>query len=143
MFGAIGEVVGGIFGTKKAIENIMDKDDGLLTKFGGWIDDFNYTDAEKAESNREKREWGIRQLEALAPFKVVQRILAFSATFLWVFVAMNVVAALWIEAYTSVVIADKMVEFALSSYVWGPVSLAYGLYFGGGVIESARIKKRV
>ena len=143
MFSAVGEVIGGIFGTKKAIENIMDKDDGLLSKFGRWIDDFNYTDAEKAESNREKREWGIRQLEALAPFKVVQRILAFSATFLWIFVATNVITALWVEAYSNIIIADKMVEFALSLYVWGPVSLAYGLYFGGGVIESARTKKRV
>ena len=65
-----------------------------------------------------KENGGIRQLEALAPFKVVQRILAFSATFLWIFVAVNVTAALWVEAITNIVIADKMVEFALSSYVW-------------------------
>ncbi len=141
MFGAIGEVIGGIFGTEKAIDNIIDKDKGLLVKFGGWVDDFNYTDEEQAIANRDKREWAIRQLEALSPFKVVQRILAFAATTLWIVVATNVMVAMWMEAYNpTLVIVKPMLELALSSYVWGPVSLAYGLYFGGGVVDSFKRK---
>ena len=141
MFGALGEVIGGIFGTEKAIDNIMDKDKGLLVKFGGWVDDFNYTDEERSRANAIKRDWAIRQLEALAPFKVVQRILAFAATTLWIIVATNVMVAMWVEAYNpALVIVQPMLELALSNYVWGPVSLAYGLYFGGGVIDSIKRK---
>lgn len=80
MFGSIGEVLGGIFGTKKAIENLTDKDPGLLVKAGGLFNGLHYSDQEEARDSQAVRDWGIRQLEALAPFKVVQRILALAAT---------------------------------------------------------------
>ena len=32
----------------KTVDDIMDKDSGLLVKFGGFINDLSYTDAEKA-----------------------------------------------------------------------------------------------
>ena len=34
----------------KVIDNILDKDDGLLKGVGGWIDNLSHTDQEKAES---------------------------------------------------------------------------------------------
>ena len=132
-------ILGRLFGTEKAIENITDKKDGLLTQVGGWIGNFSHTDEEKAEDRAEIRAWGLKQLEALAPFKVVQRILAFSCTFLWIFVGLNVVVALWVEAlYPEIKIAEAMLDFATSQYVFMPVSLCYILYFGGGAIESLK-----
>jgi len=138
--GAIGDVFGGLFGTKKAVDNILDKDKGLLTQFGGWVNDLSYTDAERAKNVIITREWGIKQLDALSPFKVVQRILAFSATFLWVFIGLNVVIGLWVEAFTGVVIVKSLLEFALSNYVLYPTLSCYSLYFSGGVIESFKRK---
>lgn len=152
--------IGRLFGTEKAISDLTDKDNGLLKSFGGWIDDFNYTDEEKADANTAKREWGIAQLNALAPFKVVQRILAVAAAALWIFLAINIVAAFWVEAYanrtlttsTSTVdgvttittshldLVGPMLKFALSDYVFWPVVVVYALYFSGGVIESIKNK---
>ncbi len=34
----------------KVIDNVLDKDDGLLKGVGGWIDNLSHTDQEKAES---------------------------------------------------------------------------------------------
>ena len=33
----------------KTVDDIMDKDNGLLAKFGGFVNDLHYSDAEKAE----------------------------------------------------------------------------------------------
>ena len=129
--------LGNLVGTEKAVENIMDKDRGLLARFGGWVNDFSYTDAEKAEHTRELREWGIRQLEALHPFKVTQRVLAFIAAGVWVFLTVNIVAAVWLGNEK---VLNALLDFATSKYAAMPAILAYGLYFGGGAIESFKRK---
>jgi hypothetical protein len=133
--------LGRLFGTNKAVENLLDKDNGLLKGVGGWIDDFSYTDEEKAESNRVKRNWATKQLEAIEPFKVVQRVLAAASTFVWITAFLNVVIALWVEAVTDIKIVDKMLEFVLSDFVFWPVLAVYSLYCSGGVVESFKRKK--
>ena len=134
--------IGRLFGTEKAINDITDKDNGLLVRAGGWVNDLSYTDAEKAANALEVRKWGLNQLEALAPFKVVQRILAFAISFVWILVAANVLAAIWIEASNpEFLIKDAMLSFAFSDFIFWPVTVCYGLYFGGGLIESIRKQK--
>ena len=39
----------------KVVDNVLDKDDGLLKGVGGWIDDLSHTDQEKAEDKKELR----------------------------------------------------------------------------------------
>ena len=132
---------GNLIGTEKAVDNLLDKDSGLLARAGGWIGNFNYTEEEKAEADADTREWGFRQLEALAPFKVVQRILAFAAASLWVVVAINVIVAIWVEAKTGLTVKADMMAFAMSDYVFWPVMVVFGLYFAGGVIPRGADKK--
>lgn len=137
MFGSIGAVLGKVFGTEKAVDNLLDKDKGLLVKAGSWIGNFNYTDEEKAEADVETRNWGLKQLAALEPFKVVQRILAFGVTGLWGFVGLNVVGAIWVEAiYPAIKVKDAMMAFAMSDYVFWPVLAVLGLYFTGGILPA-------
>lgn len=133
---------GKIFGTDKAVNNLVDKDNGLLAQAGAWVGNLNYTEEEKAEANERTRDWGLKQLDALAPFKVVQRILAFAATVLWVFVGINVVGAVWIKAYTEgrIDVVEPMIQFAMSDYVFWPVVTVYALYFSGGVVDSIKRK---
>lgn len=127
--------VGKLFGTKKAISDLTDKDSGLLVKAGSWIGNFNYTDEEKSESNHKTQEWGLKQLSALEPFKVVQRIIAFGVIFMWVIVGLNVLLALWIEALNPAIdIQTTMMEFAMSDYIFWPVVSVLSLYMSGGVL---------
>lgn len=129
---------GRLFGTDKAIDNIVDKDNGLIAKAGGYIDRLSFTDEEKAEHRLKVQQWGLKQLEALAPFKVVQRILAFNISLIWSVVAINVLVAVWVGDEQ---IKADLLEFAFSDYVFWPVTVCFGLYFGGGLIESIRKAK--
>ena len=134
---AILGILGKVFGSDKAVDNLLDKDKGLLVRAGGWVNDLHYSDAEKAENSLLVREWGIKQLEALAPFKIVQRIIAFAVTALWGLVGLNVVAAIWIEAlYPEVQVKEAMIQFATSEYVFYPTLAVLGLYMGGGILPS-------
>ncbi len=134
--------LGKLFGTDKAIDNLLDKEKGLLVRAGGWVNDLSYTDAEKAENSLLVRQWGVKQLEALEPFKVVQRIIAFNVTFLWLVVGFNCIGAIWYQAkHPGVEVADAMLKFAMSDYVFWPVMIVLGLYFSGGVLPSSIVKK--
>ena len=39
----------------KVVDNVLDKDTGLLVKAGGWINNLSYTEQEKSEDNKELR----------------------------------------------------------------------------------------
>ena len=123
-----------LFATEKAVENIVDKDNGLLSQVGGWVGGFNYTEEEKAEADAQTREWGFRQLDALAPFKVVQRILAFAVATMWILCGFNVLVAIWLDATIGTTIKADMMAFAMSDYIFWPVCVVFALYFAGGVI---------
>ena len=130
-------VLGKVLGSDKGIDNLLSKENGLLVRAGGWVDDLSYTKAEKAENSLLVRQWGIKQLEALAPFKIVQRIIAFSVAGLWGLVGLNVVIAIWVEAlWPDIHAKDAMIQFATSEYVFYPTLAVLGLYMGGGVMPS-------
>ncbi len=135
-----GGVFGKLFGTEKAVDNMLDKDNGLLVRAGGWVDGLSYTDEEKADMNLRTRQWASEQLNSLQPFKVVQRILAFSVCALWIVNGLNVMAANWIEAIYAIQVKDDALAFAMSDYIFWPVLSVFALYFTGGVVESAKRK---
>ena len=145
--------IGSLFGTEKAIDNVMNSETGLLTQLGTGIGNLNYSEQEKANMRVTIMAAGLARLKALEPFKVVQRILAFMATALWIFVGVNVVIAIWYDAlhpayetikddvvtkFAASNVTEAMLEFAVSDYVFWPVVTVYGLYFSGGVIESIK-----
>lgn len=124
---------GRLFGSEKAVDNILDKDSGLLARFGGWVGGFQFTEQERAEHNRDMRQWGIRQLDALQPFKVTQRVLAFVTAGVWVFMILNIVGAIWLADDETL---NRLIELALSQYVAWPTISVFALYFTGGVVDS-------
>jgi len=46
-----GKILSFVAGTPKVVDDVFDKDDGLLSKAGGFINDLSYTDAEKAKDH--------------------------------------------------------------------------------------------
>ena len=131
--------LGNLFGTKSAIDNIVDKDNGLIVRAGAAIGNLHYSDQEKANDNKEIKEWSIRYLDALSPFKIVQRVLAFSAMFLWVFIGINIAIAVWVKAlHPEIDAVTELMQFAFSDYVFWPVLSIFALYTGGGTINSLK-----
>ncbi|HEY7867062.1 MAG TPA: hypothetical protein VIC51_13805 [Psychromonas sp.] len=135
--------IGNLFGTESAVNNLVDKDDGLIVRAGSAIGNLHYSNQERANDDKENakalQEWSIRFLDAMAPFKIVQRVLAFAAMFFWLFVGLNVVIAIWIKAiYPEIDAVTALTEFAFSDYVFYPVMAIFVLYTGGGTINSIR-----
>ena len=129
--------LGRLFGTQKAIDSLVDKDNGLLSQVGNWVGGMHYSEEEKAEADAITRQWGLSQLDSLQPFKITQRVMAFAATFIWVTYAL----ALLLMTANDHPQLDQLKELAMSNYIWLPVSLVYTLYFGGGAIESFKRSK--
>lgn len=128
--GWLGQIVGKVFGTDKAVDNLLDKDKGLLVRAGGWINDMSYTDAEKAENSLIVRKFGIKQLEALEPFKVMQRIMVTIIVVQWAILFNAIVLAICLRADD---ILANLIEFSQSRYAWYPMGAAVTLYLLGGV----------
>lgn len=134
-------VLGRLFGTDKAVDNILDKDSGLLAKAGDWLGNQQFTDEEKAEHRLRTREWGLKQIEALEPFKVVQRILAFVVIAVWAMLALNCVAGIWFDAlHSDSDLAAKMLALASNDVIFWPTVSVLSLYCSGGVVESIKRK---
>lgn len=142
-------ILGKLFGSDKARDDILDKDNGLLAKTGGWIGNWNYTEEEKAEMAMMIRRWAGSQLQALHPFKVVQRILVFAIMFQWVLGGLMFYFSLFLFGETSTVttngvpsqvytnaINDRILEFLFSNYVFWPTTAAVALYLTGGLLPN-------
>ena len=151
-------ILGRLFGTEKAISDITDKDVGLLVRMAGFANDLHDSDAEKAENRLKLFEFNIRQLEALAPFKVVQRILAFAISTTWAICVFSVLAAIFAEGIVNMPVitmvdgvetitqnqlnlSAPLLRFVLSDFVSWPMIACTMLYFGGGAVESWKRKQ--
>ena len=122
--------LGKLFGTEKAVDNLLDKDEGLLVRAGSWVGNMNYTDEEKAENNLIVRDFGIKQLEALTPFKIMQRIMVSIIVIEWAVLFNVIVVAICLKADC---VVDKLILFTQSNYAWYPMGSAVTLYLLGGV----------
>lgn len=131
----IGELIGRVFGAPKAVDNLLDKDEGLLVRAGGWFDDLSYTEQEKADSQRELREIGLRQLKALEPFKIVQRIIVAIVISMWAFLGLNIIGAIWLGSAETV---TAFQDLAGSRFMWMPISGVVCLYLCGGVLPGRK-----
>jgi hypothetical protein len=138
-------ILGKLFGTDKAVNDLVDKDNGLIVQAGRAIGNLHYSDQEKAQDSQETRNWAIRALDALAPFKVVQRILAFSIMFVWAMGAFNGFAAIWydilnacpetpVEACVEPRAWVMVSAFLFSDYIIWPTVVTVSFYLAGGVL---------
>lgn len=145
---------------EKASDNILDKEKGLAVKFGGFVNDLHYSEAEKAENNLTVTQFALDRLKLLEPFKIVQRVIAACTLFLWLFVGINVCVSIWVfaitkkvtrvcnelnvctEVVTGVDARTDFMQFAMSDYVFWPVICVFTLYCGGGVARYFRRDKQ-
>ena len=121
-----------IFGTGKVIEKGLEL-----------IDDAWTSDEEQAEMDAQaierKAQSKIELLKAYAPFKLTQRILAFSFTGVFLFIMVNgVLGALygWIELEN----VTNAMNFANKMWLGEIMIAVVTFYFGGGFAESLKNK---
>lgn len=107
----------------------------------GWVKSlFGGTDiveklVDEAVNSKEEqaRILATERLKALHPFKIVQRIMIGAVMIVWVPAAwmMLAFAALgWADAL------NRLIDVVSLGFIATPTALAFGLYFGGGTLES-------
>lgn len=117
--------------------------DSVIQKAGDLIDEAFYTDSEKAEDKKEmtkfKAEHRINLMNAYAPFKVAQRVIAFGFVFVFLFIMLNgVIGALY--GFIPMENVDKARDFADKMWLGEIIIMIVSFYFGGGLAESIRKK---
>ena len=108
-------MLGRLFSPKSAIKTLDAVTDG--------IDSAIYTPQERAEMR-------LKQLEAVEPFKVVQRILISAIAIVWVALIAQYCIAIWLD---NQIVKQALLDFIASEFVWGPSLAGFGLYLGGGL----------
>ena len=94
---------------------------------GKWIDEQQLTNEEQVNVK-------IMLFKAMAPFKVVQRIMVTIIMWHWGLWAVNVLASIWLGYHDGdYALYTKFVEYAQLQMVWMPTAAAVTLYLGGGL----------
>jgi len=129
-----GKVVN-FFTGSKAVDNILDKDSGLLTQVGGWIGNMNFTPEEQAEMN-------VKMSDAVADFavKTLSENTERSKT-------RRSVAVMWIKSQLALVFLIVMVapfdmelakfyaEIAFGALMMGGTWSVIAFFFGGHMLS--------
>lgn len=131
-------ILGRLFGTDDAINNIVDKDNGLIAKAGGWIDRQQFTEEERAEHYKELSKLRFQLLDSLSQFKIVQRAIVFAVKSAWLLVLINYLLAIWLDNQTVKLSLELLMT---SNYMTIPLGGVCFLYLGGGTLESWKRKQ--
>ena len=127
-------ILSNIFGTGEVVKKGLDLIDEAWT-----------SDEEKADNQAKiieaKTNAKATLLNAYAPFKLAQRYLAMMFTFVFLFIMMNgVLGALY--GWVDMVAVNEAKKFANEMYLGEIVLTIVIFYFGSGMIESVRKKKK-
>jgi len=124
-------------GGTKVVDDLFDKDKGLLAKAGGWIGNLNYTDEEKAEAIAEMNK-GVTEFVKLTLAENTERSVARRAlALLWVRVhlAMVVITMCAVPFMTDAV-AKLWMEVTFSGVMTGGTLAILGFFFGSHMLSS-------
>lgn len=140
----IGEVIGKLFGTDKAIASIVDNASNALDKM-------IYTDEEKSDdiskSRSEARGMVISWMNATQGQNLARRLIALIVTFVWVFqyftMASLSIIAVWVKEPTPYIASSKVIG-SYAENMNGAMMLILGFYFSapflGDIAKSAMNK---
>lgn len=122
--------IGSFFSSGKAVDNILDKDNGLLSQVGGWIGNSNFTEEERAELNKKTG-------DALADF--VKSTLAENTersksrrdvSQMWIKTQLAMILITMMVAPLDMELAEFYMSIAFGSLMMGGTWAVIGFFFG-------------
>lgn len=131
----------GLFSSSKVVDNVLDKDNGLLAQAGEWLGNASYTEEEKAES-RERLNQGLAEYvkSTLSENTVRSRTRRFVAV-VWISVELFLVLLTCAAAPLNIKLAEFYWTIATSELMfWGTMSVI-GFFFGPYMIGNHFKKK--
>lgn len=123
---------------EKSIDNILDKDDGLLTQFGGWIGGMQFTDQEQAEYNMKVADKAAEFVGSTLQESTVRSKTRRAIAVLWIKVQLALILLTAIAIPWNEKVAQRYFELATSEVMLIGTFSIIVFFFGGYVLTSFR-----
>ena len=114
----------------KAIDNVLDKDNGLLTQLGGWIGNQNYTEEDAAEMNEGIRKSVVKYAENTINENSERSKARREIAKLWIKIQLALIVLCAIAIPIKPEIAKAYFELATSSVMLGGTGAIITFFFG-------------
>lgn len=120
----------------KAVDNVLDKDNGLLSQFGGWIGGQQFTEQEKAEHMAKAASLGLEHMKATMGESTERSKTRRDVAVLWIRlqVGLVVMCAMWVPFKTE--IAKTYFELATSDLMLFGTLTILTFFFGSHLLSS-------
>jgi len=123
------------FTGSKAADNILDKDDGLLTQVGGWVGNMNFTPEEIAEMNLKLSDavsdFAVKTLSENTERSKTRR----SVAIMWIKAQLALVLLVVIVAPLDMELAKFYAEIAFGALMMGGTWSVIAFFFGGHMLS--------
>lgn len=117
----------------KVVDNVLDKNDGLLTQVGGWIGGMDFTDQERAEYNMKIADKASEFVGSTLQENTARSTTRRMVAVLWIKVQLALILMTAICIPWDMAVANKYFELATSEVmIWGTGSIIV-FFFGGYV----------
>ena len=127
---------GKLLGTDKVVNNVMDKDNGLLSQVGGWIGNMNFTDEERAKMNAKMVE-GVGSFVKMTLGENTERSKARRAVaIMWIKAQLAMIFITMLVAPLDMEIAEFYFSIAFGSVMVGGSLAIIGFFFGAHMLSS-------
>lgn len=122
--------------SEKVAENILDKDNGLLTQVGGWIGNMNYTDEEKAEFT-ERLNKGVSNFVEMTLAENTERSKSRRAVaIMWIKAQLGMIFIVIIAAPFNMELAKFYLSIAFGTLMVSGTLAVLGFFFGSHMLSS-------
>ena len=129
-----------VFGAPKLVEDVFDKNDGLLVKAGGFINDLSYTEAEKARDMAALAKEVTEHVKSTLAESTERSLTRRSISILWIRAQLGLILLVAICIPLNTGWATSFFELATCNVMmWGTGSVI--IFFFGAYAWGAHIKK--
>lgn len=122
--------------TKKTVDNVMDKDNGLLSQVGGWIGGMNFTAEERAEMNAKMAE-GVGAFVKMTLSENTERSKTRRAVaVMWIKAQLAMLFIVFMVAPLNMELAKFYLTIAFGTVMVGGTLSIIGFFFGAHMLSS-------
>jgi hypothetical protein len=125
-----------LMGADKVTDNVLDKDNGLLTQVGGWIGGMNFTPEEQAEMN-ERMVAGVGKFVEMTLGENTERSKTRRAVaVMWIKAQLAMILIVFIVAPFDMELAKFYLTIAFGTLMVGGTLSIIAFFFGGHMLSS-------
>lgn len=127
---------------EKAVDNILDKDSGLLTQVGGWVGGLQFTDQENAEYKLKVADKAAEFVGKTLEESTIRSKARRSVALMWIKVQLALVLLCALAAPWNLELAKFYFDLATCDIMlWGTGSII--VFFYGGYVWGAHISRKL